>query len=525
MTLKIQFKGVHVSNRSDRIGYFQFGLSALLLLMVLVITSCSKYSELHIGTSTADITPELPVALTGQFHLRIADTVETPLTANVVVLESRDGKHSLDAAIMVSCDLLYTSNEMLEMVRKNVKEEIPELDVSKIFLSATHTHTAPVLEYDPDSDFSFQYQVPEEGVVQVKDYIAFFVQQVSEAIVKAWGKRSQGSVTWGLGHAVASHNRRVVYSKEAAIPGPFTNKKAQMYGNTNSPEFMNLEGMEDHDVNILFFWNNQDKLIATAINLACPAQEVEGRSTINADYWHFVREKLKQRFGPELTVLGWGSAAGDQSPRPMYRKAAEERMIKLRNLSRLEEIARRIVLAVEETYDAVKDDRHTDVQLIHKVETISLPMRIVTHEEYEFSKAERDKYAAQMAADPKAADKVLASMTWNADVVRRFEQQKKNSIPTHETEIHVLRLGDIALSTNQFELFTDYGIRIQARSNALQTFVISFTGPISYLPTEKAVKGGGYSAVIQSGMVGSEGGQVLVDRTVNLINEMFPKVN
>jgi hypothetical protein len=35
------------------------------------------------------------------------------------------------------------------------------------------------------------------------------------------------------------------------------------------------------------------------------------------------------------------------------------------------------------------------------------------------------------------------------------------------------------------------------------------------------VKGGGYSAVIQSCLVGPEGGQILVDRTVKLINEIF----
>jgi hypothetical protein len=89
-------------------------------------------------------------------------------------------------------------------------------------------------------------------------------------------------------------------------------------------------------------------------------------------------------------------------------------------------------------------------------------------------------------------------------------------------EVHVLRLGDVVVCTSQFELFTDYGIRIQARSKALQTFVVQLVGSGTYLPTEKAVCGGGYSAVIQSNEVGPEGGQILVDHTVTLINEVFP---
>jgi len=209
----------------------------------------------------------------------------------------------------------------------------------------------------------------------------------------------------------------------------------------------------------------------------------------------------------------------------MYRKEAEERMIRLRNLNRLEEIARRIVMAVEESYETVKDDRYTNVQLIHKVETLSLPMRLITEQEYLFCKGERDAAAAEMAADSSTASEVLARMTWNRDVVNRYENQKINPNPRLDAEIHVLRLGDVAICTDQFELFTDYGIRIQARSNALQTFVVQLAaGAGSYLPTEKAVKGGGYSAVAQSCSVGPEGGQILVDRTVKLINDMFTEV-
>ena len=59
----------------------------------------------------------------------------------------------------------------------------------------------------------------------------------------------------------------------------------------------------------------------------------------------------------------------------------------------------------------------------------------------------------------------------------------------------------------------------------MQTFVIQLTGPGgTYLPTERAVEGGGYSAVIQSNRVGPEGGQMLVERTVEAINALWPDV-
>jgi hypothetical protein len=389
------------------------------------------------------------------------------------------------------------------------------VDGKKIFLNATHTHTAPVLEDDPAS--SFRYKIPDKGVVQVEEYVEYFIQRVTGAIVKAWKDRRSGTVSWGLGHAAIAYNRRAVYADGSA----------QMYGNTNVPGFLNIEGMEDHDVNLLFFWDRSGKIIAMAIEIPCPAQEVESRSTVNADYWHPVRENLKKRFGPDLCVLGWIGAAGDQSPRPIYRQAAEERMIRLRKLSRLEEIARRITLAVEEAYETVKEDRYSNVQFFHKMETLNLPMRLVSEDEYKYSKSECDIYSVQIAADPKAADDVLTRLTWNKDVVERFEKQRNDPSPKMETEIHVLRIGDVAVCTNQFELFTDYGIRIQARSKALQTFIIQLAASDgaaggSYLPTEKALRGGGYSAVIQSDLVTPEGGNMLVDHTVKLINSLWP---
>ena len=480
------------------------------LILMLCISANSQTIVLKIGTSSVDITPSLPVALAGQMHLRIAKEIKTPLTANVVALESTEDNRSVDMAIMVACDISGLPDELIKMVRDEVHKQIAELAVSKILLTATHTHTAPVLKND--SAYYFRYQIPEKGVLQVNVYLDFFVQRVTGAIVKAWNSRQPGSVSWGLGHAVVGYNRRTVYADGSA----------QMYGNTNTPSFSKMEAIEDHDINSLFFWDKSGKLIATSVSVSCPAQQAENDYSVNADYWHFVRKQLKQRFGRDLCVVGWIAAAGDMSTRPMYRIAAEKRMVRLRHLSQLEEMGRRVALAVEETYETVKNDRYSHVQLIHKVENLSLPMRLVTESEYVKCKEIMDKAIAQIAADPKAADELLGNMTWHRGVVYRYENQKSNPHPELDVEVHVLRLGDIAICTSEFELFTDYSTQIQARSKALQTFVVQLAGGSKgYIPTENATKRGGYSAVIQSVMVGPEGGRILVERTLELVNEMF----
>lgn len=468
------------------------------MVVILWIAACganaATAAELLVGTAVVNITHDQPIALQGQMHTRIGRTVDSPLEASAVALESRQGDRSLDAAIMISCDVCYMSRSVVEKVRLRLKETLPDFDPQKLFLSATHTHTGPVFDEG-------MYDLPKEGVLPPAEYTQFFVERVTDAAAKAWQARKPGAVGWGLGHAVVGHNRRAVYADGSA----------QMYGGTSVPNFRNIEGYEDHGVETLFFWDQDKRLIATAINVACTAQEVEGKSTVDADFVHPVRVALRQRYGQELAVLAWIGAAGDQSPHLMFRKQAEERMRELRKLSRLEEIARRILIAFDEAIDGAQQDIRWDVQLVHKIEVLQLPVRMVTQKELADAKAQVEALSKD--------SKQQRIMLWNQAVVDRYEKQQDQS--THEAEIHVLRLGDVAICTNPFELFLDFGVQMKSRSQAVQTFVIQLVGGAGYVPTEKAVRGGGYSAIIQSNTVGPEGGQAMTDRTVELINGLW----
>jgi hypothetical protein len=474
-------------------------LTVVASLIPTVLADC-RAAELFVGGSTVSITPDLPVSLAGQMHTRIAREVETPVTATALALESRDGNRVLDRAILVSCDLVAIDDAVFDQVRRRVHERLPSLDVHKLVLSATHTHTAPVTK---DGD----YELPKEGVMPPAKYAEFLSDRVAEAAVKAWESRKPGRAGWGLGHAVVAQNRRSVYA----------DSRAQMYGPTDRPDFRAIEGPEDQGVEVLFFWDRDGKLVATAVNVACPSQEVEGGSAVNADFWHEVRETLRARHGKDLLVLGWTGAAGDQSPHLMYRKRAEERMRALRGLTRLKELSARIVGAWEEAFEGARKEQHADAALFHKVAKIDLPVRVVTAVEA----AEARSKVETLSREPRNRRLVV----WHQEVVDRYERQKAGSAQPFTMELHVIRLGDVAIATNVFELFTDFGIQIKARSRALQTFVIQLAGPGSYLPTARAVRGGGYSAIVESNLVGPEGGQILTERTVELINSLWPEVS
>ena len=93
-----------------------------------------------------------------------------------------------------------------------------------------------------------------------------------------------------------------------------------------------------------------------------------------------------------------------------------------------------------------------------------------------------------------------------------------------DVEVHTVRLGDIVICTNPFELFLNYGNQIRARSRAAQTFLVQLCcGNFGYLPTKRAEEGGHYSAYVSSGSFGHAAGDVLVRESLQEIRRLFPE--
>jgi len=152
------------------------------------------------------------------------------------------------------------------------------------------------------------------------------------------------------------------------------------------------------------------------------------------------------------------------------------------------------------------------------VQDFPLPIRRATLAEAITARKAIHEYLRDKEGDVDFND--AAKLQVHLGILRRMELQEKADIL--ETEVHLIRLGSIAIATNPFELFLDYGNQIKARSFAEQTFLVQLAnGAEGYLPTEKAEKGGHYSAFISSGKVGHVGGEMLVRQTLKGINEMF----
>ena len=452
-------------------------------------------NQLYIGWASVSITPDGPAQLHGQHHERVSERVRDEVTATALALETRSGDNGIEQAIVISCDLVAITREVQQRVREAARANLPGFDVRKLFLATTHTHTAPVIQ-------SGLYPPPGPGVVEPSDYADLLVDRLRGLAIAAWGMRNPGSVSTALSHAAVGFNRRVVYADGSA----------QMYGSSDTQRFVNIEGSQDHGVELLFTWDADKNLTGAVVNLACPSQVVEMENFISADFWGAARAELKSTCP---FVLPQCSAAGDQSPRDLVRRGRRE--ADFRGESGLKEMGRRIAAAVMQGLSAAAPTTATSLAFAHEVLDLDLPARAISQAEFELTKKTCSELAEQQ---PKPGSSDGGRLRKAEAVIERYKQQNAN--PRFPMELHVLRLGDIALATNPFELYLDYGARIKARSAAMQTFVVQLACDRGmYLPTAKAISGGSYGSMATESYVGPEGGQMLVDRTVEVVNRLF----
>ncbi len=505
--------------------------------------------RLRVGWASADITPDKPVPLVGFSSARISAGVLDPISATALVLESGGDDGAGDMAVLVSIDMVGVGNELQDAVRERVSQTVPDIDVSKIVLNATHTHCAPAYRTSPEMVEKLAksgIEIPlawssfgiDLGVMSPIEYVEFAAGRIAGAVEQAWKDRKPGGVSFGLGHAVVGHNRLTAYYDGTS----------RMYGPTDRPDFSHVEGYEDHSVGLLYTWDAEKKLTGVMINIACPSQ-ASGGSRITADFWHETRNEVRSRLGEDLFILPQCSAAGDQSPVVMVAKKAESRMERLSQRDRRGQIAVRIADAVTSVLPYM--EKHIDFKpvLAHRAEQVELSRRMLSEEDIKTPRAthhrpqvesveqaferllgEYCKLREEIEKNPEVRKKPnwfrpSSAVYWRlaraSSVLDRYKLQKTE--PTMRVPVHVIRIGDVAIATNPFELYLDFGIQMKARSKAVQTFVVELAGGsgFGYLPTARSVAGGAYGAIPESTNIGPEGGRELVEQTLELIESLW----
>ncbi len=495
---------------------------------------------MKLGWAEEDITPKKKIRLMGEFYERISQYVETPISVTALALEC-----SGEQAVFCSCDLVAIYEPLLLAVREKLTKSGAAglgLDIGKVMLNAIHTHTSyTYVQEDSGSgsalsvlhslvprmkdDYKPLVDADEREIMQPDEALGFISDRITEAVLRAWRERKPGYFACGFGRVPIAHCRRAVYDDGSAL----------MWGDTNTPNFTELESGSDTGLELMFTFDEEKKLTGIVANTACPAQVLEHRSFVSSDFWGKTKALLRNQYGKDINLLAFVGAAGDQCPRDLIRWVEPNTPVSDPNIIRnnppsrradpsmfdipgCQKVAKRLYNEIVSVYGELDFSTLTGETVFrHHAEKVSLPLRRVTVDEY--------KKALRVIDDfTKAASdfdyRSNAALHVYAGTIVRYRYQQNHDF--YDTEMHFLRLGSAAFVSFPFELFLDYGNKIRAMSPGEQTFLIELScGCGGYLPTARAERGSHYSAYVSSGNVGHEGGDILVRKAVETLRELW----
>ena len=487
--------------------------------------------SLLIGWSEKDITPDSlgkKIPLYGQYYARIATGIHSRLKITACAVSKGD-----EYFINVGMDTTSCPRQLVDLVRSEVAKKIADFDSKKLFLNAIHTHSAPSLAFNAKlagvGAIAWADAEKDPEILSPDEFAAFAVPIIVDAIVEAWNNRKTGGIANTFGYARIGHCRRAVYSDGTA----------EMYGDTTRPDFIGMEAGEDSGIEMLFTFDENGKKTGMFLNVACPSQNMESTYVVSSDFAGATRELLKKDFGEDFHTLYQISPAGCQSPRDLVRHYTTEP--DFWHEDGVVELSNRLRTAV--TTAQIGKIEYDPVLISRNVE-VSLPRRRVSYADFKAAEAELARLVAIMphdeafeafCAETHANEKLNGPGPYDSKlhhfvliknaqaVINRYNNQ--DEAPNFLFDMNVVRLGNIAMANNPFELYLYYGQNIKARSHAFQTFLVQLSGNgnfhAGYLPSPDAEKFGGYGGLVINGQVGSDGGFKLADRTVEEINALF----
>jgi neutral ceramidase len=425
-----------------------------------------------VGSAWEDITPNRPVALLGQMHVRLGRYTHDPLTVNAVVFD--DGE---ERVAVVSIDVCVLPDGLISTLQQACAAA-SDIEASNLLIAATHTHVAPCttdqLAGDPDPEFMARLE-------------AAVVQAVGSAIAN----REECTLFAGAGYLEQmGWNRR----------GMRRDGSCHMYWGSWREDFVGIEGPRDGEVGVIFARKADGQVKAVVTSFSTHPNCVEGESYYSADLPGQVRKVLRGALAEEVGVVYLTGAAADTAPslmennlqntQPWRGEAGLVRSGLYLGGEILKVIAEQVIPMPQPHV------RHTQIR-------IDIPMR------------QWDAWADLSGFQGGMLDYFEQS---RADWPRLL--QSANPVPV---SLHVLRLGEAAICFNPAELYVQFGLAIKKESPAAVTLLAQLTnGWCGYVPTPEAIRHGGYSATSASHTrLVAEAGWMMVEHTRKLLAQAF----
>ncbi len=464
-----------------------------LLVVVVLVTAagaaaCARLAAaeakpFRAGAHAMDVTPTwFPIAVNGGFQPRYAEKAEDPLHARCLVLD--DGAEQVAIVVVDSCVI---DRPLTDEAKRRI-HEATGIPTDRVFMSATHTHSAPAvtgaLNTDPDAK-----------------YVDFLPRRIAEGVRRARANLVPAKVGWGVGQLPElAMSRRWIARPDKMREDPFGERtvRATMHPGFRNPDWEDESGPMDPAVSVLAVKSRDDEPLAL---LAAYSIHYVGAPVLSADYFGVFARQMDGLVGPGdrerpfVGILANGTS-GDAYIRDYSRKAGR------------------------------KFDRFQVADAVAQV-AFAVYQSMEFHDRVPLAMAERELTLGVREPKLDWARKVLAEaegqpLKTSSQVYAREQALLSEMPPTRTIKLQALRIGGLGIVGIPAEVFAITGLKVRERSPIQPTFTISMAnGWHGYLPPPEQMSMGGYTTwLARSSCLEAEAEPKIVAVVTDLLDEV-----
>ena len=421
-------------------------------------------NTLKAGFGRVNITPMMGISIAGYYIPRNADGILDELEINVLALADDSTR-----VLLINLDSLGIRAELSCAFRAHVAE-VTGVPADAIFISATHTHTAPHLVDGSESE-------------KVREYLRFVFHKIADAARFALEDLKPARMGFGVGEAPNIAFIRRFRMKDGSIrtnPG------------VNNPDILAPIGDVDERVNVLRF-DREGAQTLILVNFASHP-DVVGGCKISADWPGLLRATVEKTLDNTRCIF-FNGAQGDVNHVNVHPRGGDlnDMFIDFDDVSRgyghARYIARVVTGGVLQAFDKVEYVDTDRVRFAQRI--VNLPSNMPKKEEVPEARRINDLHKAGRDSELPYTGMLLTTVVAEAARMVLLE----NGPAAFPAVLSGITVGPVALIGIPGEPFTNVGRRLkEAEGYSLILPCCCTNGYEGYFPMKEAYDEGGYEA-------------------------------
>src|SRR5207248_5274328 len=156
----------------------------------------------QVGIAKIDITPSYPIRLSGfGFRRTESEGITQQIWAKALAIEDDSGK----PVVLIAVDNVGVPANLVDELATRLEKKI-ELPRDHLLVTATHTHTGPMLKSMLATLFG--QPIPKDHQERIDRYTAEFTDKLEQVTLAAPADRRPAQLSWGIGAVGFAANRR-----------------------------------------------------------------------------------------------------------------------------------------------------------------------------------------------------------------------------------------------------------------------------------------------------------------------------